>query len=102
MMRAFCIVLLAAGLAGCAAHQVELPPAPSVPPAMVCAAPGEMTSAEGQPERPTGKYTQRAVALYIESLHRWGARGWERLAAVRAWSKDCVDRAAVRAGGKAR
>lgn len=102
MMRASCILVLAADLAGCATHQVEQPPAPSVPPAVVCAAPGEMTTVEGQPERPAGKYTQRDVALYIESLHRWGAHGWERVAAVRAWSKDCVDRAAVRAGGKAR
>ena len=102
MRGAFFGVLVAGVLAGCAAAPVALPPPPQVPPVVVCAPESEMTAPEARPERPAGSYSQRQVALFIEQLHRWGSRGWKKLAAVRAEGIDCVDRAAVRAGGKVR
>lgn len=99
--RLMVLACVAAGLASCAAA-----PSPTMPPAdpapVLCATPAGQTEPETEPDRPAGTYSQRAVAAYIEQLHRWGTRGWEKVAAVRAWSMDCVDRAAVRAGGPAR
>lgn len=95
-------VLVAGLLAGCASQPVVLPTPPAPPAVVLCAPESEMTAPEAQPERPTGIYSQRQVALFVEQLHRWGSRGWKKLAAVRAEGIDCVDRAAVRAGGKAR
>lgn len=101
-MRLVVVALIAASVAGCTANRPDMPPAIQVAPSVLCAAPGEMTTPEARPEKPHGDYTQRDVALFIEQLHRWGQRGWKRLAAVRAWSMGCVDRAAVRAGGQVR
>lgn len=85
-----CCALLAAGLsAGCAQQPAEPPePAPIVN-LVSCAAPAGMTESEPEPDRPEGDYTQRDVALYIESLHRWGSRGWLRLARVRDHAEHC-------------
>lgn len=98
-MRALLIALVSLTLTGCLATAVpEVPPAPTP---VVCAASAALTEQESEPLRPTGQYTQRAVALYIKQLHRWGTRGWDKLAATRSWSQRCVDRATVRAGGQA-
>lgn len=102
MRGAFFGGLVAGVLAGCASAPVALPPPPQVPPLVVCAPELEMTAPEAQPERPAGDYSQRRVALFIEQLHRWGSRGWKKLAAARAEGIDCVDRATVRTSGKAR
>ncbi len=99
-MRAAVVALVACvAMVGCA---VNAPPevAP-VPAPVVCAPSAALTDGEPEPSRPAGQYTQRDVALYIKQLHRWGARGWEKLAASRSWSQSCVDRATVRAGSQA-
>lgn len=99
MMIAGALVLL---LSGCASSPESLPSPEPLPAPVLCALPEGQTIQEPAPERPVGDYTQRDVALYIERLHRWGNRGWTRLAAAREWSDNCVDRAAVRDGGEAR
>lgn len=76
-------------LAGCAAQPPEPPPAPPIVTLVACAAPAAMTEPEAAPERPAGDYTQRDVALYVQALHRWGGRGWQRLAAVRDDAARC-------------
>ncbi|WP_151208985.1 hypothetical protein [Bordetella petrii] len=95
------LACVTAALAGCAGAPAS-PPPPTDPAPVLCAASAGQTELEARPDKPTGTYSQRAVAAYIEQLHRWGTRGWEKVAAVRAWSNDCVDRAAVRAGSPAR
>jgi len=94
---ALCLVL---GLAGCAAtpEPAPQPPAP-LPAPVVCALPAGMSEPEPPPQRPEGEYTQRDVAEFVAELHRWGSRGWEKLARARHWSQDCVDGTAVRDGG---
>lgn len=91
LMKGLPLLPIAAGLAACTSTP-DAPPA--LPPVMVapvvCAAPVGMTVAEAAPERPEGDYTQRDVALYVESLHRWGHRGWLRLARVREHAAECL------------
>lgn len=83
-------LVLLVGLAGCAATPApEPPPAPPIVNLVACSAPVGMTEPEAVPERPTGDYTQRDVALYVQALHRWGSRGWQRLAAVRDDATHC-------------
>lgn len=91
---------LALALAGCASAPEPTPPLP-LPPPVVCAPGAGMTEIEAEPGKPGGDYTQRDVARYITALHQWGSRGWERMRTVREWSRDCVDGATVRDGGRA-
>ncbi|SFT74016.1 hypothetical protein [Halomonas saccharevitans] len=95
----FCLLLVVLILAGCASAPA---PPPEPPPRAVVCAPGPgMTEDEASPDKPAGEYTQRDVARYMAEVHQWGSRGWKKLARVRQWSRDCVDRAAVRDGGRA-
>lgn len=95
-------LLLPLLLAGCATPEPPAPPDPAPLPTPVVCAPGAgMTEIETAPLAPRGDYTQRDVARYIAGLHLWGSRGWEKLHAVREWSRDCVDGTAVRDGGHA-
>lgn len=90
-MKGLLMLPAAAALAACSGAP-EAPPA--LPPVMVqqtvCAAPVGMTAPEAAPARPEGDYTQRDVALYVEGLHRWGYRGWLRLARVREHAAECL------------
>lgn len=90
-MKGLLMVPIVAALAACTSTP-DAPPA--LPPVMVspilCAAPVGMTAAEAPPVRPEGDYTQRDVALYVEGLHRWGHRGWLRLARVREHAAECL------------
>lgn len=89
-----CLVLLLLLLAGCATREAPPPPAPPPLPAPVlCAAPVGMTGQEPEPDRPAGDITQRDVAAYLVELHRWGWRGWRRLAGVRAHAEACASNA---------
>ncbi|WP_152662870.1 hypothetical protein [Halomonas sp. HG01] len=91
--------LLALLLTACASTPEPLPEPLATP--VVCAPGPGMTEDEASPDKPAGEYTQRDVARYVAEVHQWGSRGWTKLARVRQWSRDCVDRAAVRDGGRA-
>ena len=97
-MRAALFVCLA--LTGCAGSPEATPPAPFPTPA-ICAPSAGMTEIEIPPATPAGHYTQRDVARYVTDLHQWGSRGWEKVARVRQWSRDCVEGTTVRDGGRA-
>lgn len=94
-------VLVVMQLTGCATNAAP-PSLPDPLPAPVVCAPGVgMTEYEPPPASPAGQYTQRDVASYVTDLHQWGSRGWEKVARVRQWSLDCVERTTVRDGGGA-
>lgn len=101
-MKVMIVVAVLLMLAGCASSPEPVPRPEPLPAPVLCALPEGQTVQEPEPERPTGDYSQRDVALYMERLHRWGSRGWTRLAAAREWSDNCVDGTAVRDGGEAR
>lgn len=86
-------VMAVLDLAGC----TPVPPAPPAPPPLpatvVCAVPLAMTEREPMPLAPHGTDSQQEVALYLLALHRWGVRGWQRLAAIRDDSERCRDSA---------
>lgn len=101
-MKLITLMLVALVVAGCAGTPEPLPRPEPLPAPVLCDLPEAQTVQEPEPERPVGNYSQRDVALYIERLHRWGSRGWTRLAAAREWSNNCVDRTTVRDSGETR
>lgn len=87
MTRALWLVLVL--LAGCA-HQPESRPAPT--PAETpadCAVPAGLTGTESPPIKPSGTYSQKAVAAYLVELHTWGNAGWARIEQIAIDSRDC-------------
>lgn len=76
-------------LTGCT-HQPESRPAPS--PAETpadCAVPAGLTGLDSPPIKPTGNYSQKAVADYLVELHAWGSAGWARVEQIAIDSRNC-------------
>lgn len=81
-------------LAGCATTPAPLPEPPPAEVVVVCATPAGMTEIEARPAAPRGEeYSQRDVARYIQALHRHATRGWLRVESIRAYARDCQQRA---------
>ncbi|ATG73666.1 hypothetical protein AN401_07185 [Zobellella denitrificans] len=76
-------------LTGCTSRPAPLPEPAPLPAPILCAAPAAMTEHEPMPRAPRGDYTQQEVALYLLALHRWGSRGWQRLAAIHDYTRQC-------------
>ncbi|WP_085919077.1 hypothetical protein [Halomonas sp. CSM-2] len=91
-IRAVVIIAAGATLGACGSTPPELPQPPAIN-VYQCVTPAGMTAPEPQPKRPRGEYTQDDVALYITELHRWGTRGWLKLARVREHADQCANSA---------
>jgi hypothetical protein len=79
-------------LAGCGTTPERIPAPERMPAPVVCDLEQGMVEPEPQPVRPTGDYSQRHVSDYVARLHRWGSRGWEKLAAARQRNDQCKNR----------
>lgn len=79
MLRLLMVVGLLA-LVACAT------PAPAVLPVPVlCQVPAAFFATPDLPTAPTGDFTQRDVAEYLNDLYFYAVSGWDRLDAVNAW-----------------
>ncbi|MDF1691756.1 MAG: hypothetical protein P1U47_05260 [Zhongshania sp.] len=74
-----CILILLI-LAGCAAQQPDVLPVP-----IYCQVPAGLLVQSVMPATPTGNYTQRDVADYINQLYYYAVSGWDRVQAVDTW-----------------
>ncbi|MFV2949685.1 hypothetical protein [Pseudomonas japonica] len=89
MTRLLSLVLVMVLLAGCA-HQSESRPVPTpLETPADCAVPAGLTGVDSPPTKPTGNYSQKAVADYLVELHVWGSAGWARIEQIAIDSRDC-------------
>jgi len=79
-MKRAALALFPILLAGCA----TMPPAPQV---IRVTPPASLTEPEPAPDVPGVDATQTDVARYLLQLHQWGQDGWDRVDAIRNWSK---------------
>lgn len=86
----FAVMLLNSG---CTTREPPPPEPPPLPAVVLCAPSVGATEPEPEPDRPGESATQQDVALYLIDLHRWGWRGWRRLASVRAHAEACTSNA---------
>ncbi|WP_421864373.1 hypothetical protein [Marinobacter adhaerens] len=91
-MKLLPLLAFAFVLAGCGTTPKLIPAPERMPGPVVCDLKLGMTKPEPEPVRPTGDYTQRHVSDYVARLHRWGGRGWEKLAAARQRNEKCKER----------
>lgn len=88
-MKLLPVLAFAFVMAGCGTTPERIPAPERMPSPVVCDLKQGMTKPEPEPVRPTGDYSQRHVSDYIARLHRWGTRGWEKLAAARQRNEQC-------------
>ena len=91
-MKLLPLLAFAFVLAGCGTTPKPIPAPERMPSPVVCDLKLGMTKPEPEPVRPTGDYTQRHVSDYVARLHRWGGRGWEKLAGARQRNEKCKER----------
>lgn len=90
-MKLLIVFAFAFALAGCSTTPEPIPAPERMPTPVVCDLEQGMTKPEPEPKRPTGDYSQRHVSDYVARLHRWGNRGWEKLAAARQRNERCKE-----------
>ncbi|OLO06864.1 hypothetical protein BTW08_15325 [Salinicola sp. MH3R3-1] len=95
IVRVIVAIITVALLTACESVPTSTPPPviDNEPPVVICAIPAGMTESKAEPSKPIGNYSQRDVGLYLQALHRWGSRGWLRLARVDERSRECQARA---------
>ncbi|WP_328184647.1 hypothetical protein [Marinobacter sp. OP 3.4] len=91
-MRWLLVLVLAFAMAGCGTTPEPIPTPEHMPAPVVCDLNQGITKPEPEPVRPTGDYTQRHVSDYVARLHRWGSRGWEKLASARQRNERCKEK----------